>query len=505
MEVKDIIKKFPNLVLKKGNETSKINYIQSDSRRLEKDDIYCLYDEHITRANDYIKKALELQCKYLFTSNHAFKSIETNINLNIFDLIILSNEDISNLHGKIASYLLGDPSHKLNMIAVTGTNGKTTITSVLFELFCKLNLGAGLIGTIQIKFGSKIYETGYTTPDPSILQKVLHEMVTNNIEYVFIEASSHGLKLGRMNGCNLKAALFSNLTPDHLDFHTDMDDYLKSKFILFKLLEESTHKDKISILSIDSPGSKEMLGLIETLNPSFKVFTFGSNGTYKGSNLKLSLEKTTFNISNDNNVVHIISNLLGNYNYYNIGLVFSITCEILNYSMEKIAETLSLIHPVSGRFELVYSRTKDRVGIVDYAHTPDALENILMSIQEIPHEKIITIFGCGGDRDTQKRPVMGEIACKHSDYVIITSDNPRTEDPNSILQEIEKGIIGVYNNYTLEVDRRTAIQLGVKMLPKNGFLLIAGKGHENYQIIGTKKFPFSDREELGTAFLGEEN
>jgi UDP-N-acetylmuramoyl-L-alanyl-D-glutamate--2,6-diaminopimelate ligase len=503
MEVKDILKKFPILILKKGKETTHINYIQSDSRKLEKDDIYCLYDEHVSQANGYIKKALELHCKCLFLSSHAYESLESKINLVEFDLIILSKENISNLHGKIASFLLGDPSNKLNMIAVTGTNGKTTITSVLYELFCKLNLKAGLIGTIQIKFGSKSYETGYTTPDPSILQKVLQEMVTENIEYVFIEASSHGLKLGRLNGCNLKAALFSNLTPDHLDFHPNMDDYLKSKFILFKLLEESIHKERVSILSIDSPGSKDMHDLIETLNPSFKVFTFGSIGTYMGSNLKLSLEKTTFNITKNNNSVQISTNLLGNYNYLNIGLVFSICCEILSYPMEKIADTLSSIHPVNGRFELVYPQTKDRVGIVDYAHTPDALENILLSIREIPNEKIITVFGCGGDRDTKKRPVMGEIACKYSDYAIITSDNPRTENPNSILQDIEKGIVGVYNNYILEVDRRAAIKMGVKMLPKNGFLLIAGKGHENYQIIGTKKFTFSDREELENAFLGE--
>ena len=503
MEAKDILKKFPNLLLKKGNETLQINYIQSDSRKLEKNDIYCLYDEHVLQANDYIKKALELHCKYLFLSSHAYQSLESKINLVEFELIILSKENISNLHGEIASFLLGDPSHKLNLIAVTGTNGKTTITSVLYELFCKLNHKAGLIGTIQIKFGLKSYETGYTTPDPSTLQKVLQEMVNDSIEYVFIEASSHGLKLGRMNGCNLKAALFSNLTPDHLDFHPNMDDYLRSKFNLFRLLDKSIHKDRVSILSIDSPGSKDMYDLIETLNPGFKVCTFGSNGTYIGSNLKLSLEKTIFNITKNNDVVHISTNLLGNYNYLNIGLVFSITCELLNYSMEKIADALSTILPVNGRFELVYPKTKDRVGIVDYAHSPDALENILQSIREIPHEKIITVFGCGGNRDTKKRSVMGEIACKYSDYVIITSDNPRTENPNSILKDIEKEIVGVYTNYTLEVDRRAAIKMGVRMLPKNGFLLIAGKGHENYQIIGTKKFPFSDREELENAFLGE--
>jgi UDP-N-acetylmuramoyl-L-alanyl-D-glutamate--2,6-diaminopimelate ligase len=500
MDVSSILNQFSELSLEKGNLTQLIDYIQSDSRKVKPKDLYCFYNENIIHADKYLKIASDLNCSQIILSHSAYNKINDLINQFKFTLVVLSKENSSKIHGNIASFLMGNPSEKLNLVAVTGTNGKTTITSVLYELFSKLNIPSGLIGTIQIKYGNKVFDSGYTTPDPSTLQLVLHEMVLEKIEYVFIEASSHGLKLGRMNGCHLRAALFSNLTPDHLDFHGDMNDYLNSKFILFQLLESSIKKSRVAILSLDSPGTKDMLDLIDSLNPTFKVSTFGLLGDYSGRDLCLSLEKTTFQIHFHSNVVQISTKLLGNYNFLNIGLVFSITCELISNSHQEIAKILGEVEPVVGRFEIIHSKTKDRIGIVDYAHTPDALENILKTIQEIPHSTIITVFGCGGDRDTQKRPLMGEIACKYSEFVILTSDNPRSEDPLSILADIEKGIKSKYTNYKVEVDRRNAILMGVQMLPKNGFLLIAGKGHENYQIIGTKKFSFSDKEELKKAF-----
>ncbi len=500
MEVGSILNQFTDLTLEKGNLNYDITYIHSDSRKLKSKDLYCFYDENIINAEKFLKMAIELKCSQIVLSHFAYSKLKDIINQLQYSVVLLSKNNISDLHGNIASFLLGNPSDKLNIVAVTGTNGKTTITSVLYDLFMKLNIPSGVIGTIQIKYGDKILDSGYTTPDPSTLQYVLHQMVLEKIEYVFMEASSHGLKLGRMNGCQLKAALFSNLTPDHLDFHGDMVDYLNSKFILFKLLESSNKKIRNAVLSIDSPGTKDMLDLIYSLNPTFEITTFGSSGDYSGRELLLSLEKTTFQIHNKSNVVHITTKLLGNYNFINIGLVFCMASELLTIAHEEIVKSIESIEPVVGRFEIIYSPNKDRIGIVDYAHTPDALENILKTIQEIPHSTIITVLGCGGDRDTKKRPKMGEIACRYSNFVILSSDNPRTEEPLSIIADIEKGIQSKFTNYRVEVDRKKAILIGVQMLPKNGFLLIAGKGHENYQIIGTKKFPFSDKEELKKAF-----
>jgi UDP-N-acetylmuramoyl-L-alanyl-D-glutamate--2,6-diaminopimelate ligase len=501
MNFNRLIKKFPELSLVKGETFYEIDYIESDSRKTKTNDIYCLYDIHLNSAIEYLNKSLENNCTYLYLSaksyDHLKDILDSKQNITT---IMISKTDPAEMHGYLASYLLGDPSKKLDIIAVTGTNGKTTTTAVLFEIFSKLGLKSGLIGTLHIKYNNTIYESGYTTPDPSTLQFHLSKMASSGVKHVFLEASSHGLKLGRLNGCQFKGALFTNLTPDHLDFHKDMDDYLRSKFILFNLLQNSKIKNKVAVISIDSPGSEKMYDLIKNSNPNYVCTTFGKNGDFKSEDPELNINKTIYNVQQGENRTKIETKLLGNFNYINTGLAFTITNILLPTRKEEIVKVIGEIQPIQGRFELIYSENNEKLGIVDYAHTPDALENILNSIKEIPHSEIITIFGCGGDRDKKKRPLMGQIACKLSDRVILTSDNPRLEDPLSIIKEIEIGIVNNYTNYSIEIDRKKAIQMGVKLLPKNGFLLVAGKGHENYQILGTTKTPYSDLEELKKAF-----
>jgi len=501
MNFNRLIKKFPELSLIKGEMFYEIDYIESDSRKTKTNDIYCLYDIHINSAIEYLNKSLDNKCTYLFLSEKSYEFLkdilDTKQNITT---IMISKTDPAELHGYLASYLLGDPSKKMDIIAVTGTNGKTTTTSVLFEIFTKLGLKSGLIGTLHIKYNNIIYETGYTTPDPSTLQFHLSKMASTGVKYVFLEASSHGLKLGRLNGCQFKGAIFTNLTPDHLDFHKDMDDYLKSKFIIFKLLQNSKIKNKVAVISIDSPGSDKMYDLIINSNPNYICNTFGKNGDFKSENPELKINRTIFNVQHGDKNTKIETKLLGNFNFINTGLSFTISTLLLPTKKDEIAKAISEVKPIQGRFEIVYSLNNEKMGIVDYAHTPDALENILHSIKQIPHSEIITVFGCGGDRDKKKRPIMGLIACKLSDRVILTSDNPRSEDPLSIIKDIEMGVLNNYNNYIIEIDRKKAIQMGAKLLPKNGFLLIAGKGHENYQILGNTKTPFSDSIELKEAF-----
>lgn len=500
MIIQQILEKIKSIKLHQGNENFDVGYVYSDSRKLTSKDVFCVYDsfgeDTISYLNDSALKKVEVVLinksnKYF---EHALK----------FKTVLVVSKDAMNVHGYLASLLLDNPSKKLKVIAVTGTNGKTSTTNILYNLFDKEKKNAGLIGTIHAKYGKKIVSIGYTTPEPSELNQLLKDMLDYGVEYVFIEASSIGLKLGRLNGIQVYAAIFTNLTPDHLDFHKNMDDYLESKLLLFKLLNKSKYKNKFAILSYDSPGGKELYKLLQNLNPNFSIFRLGKNCEYEGELTKLSLHGIEFELREKNGrVSKFMSNLLGNFNYYNLALSI-LTCIKMNFSLENMSNHIQNIPFVDGRFQVIYSPRKNRVGIVDYAHTPDALENMLTSLKQIPHTKLICVFGCGGDRDPIKRPLMGNISLKYADYVILTSDNPRTENPDKILDDIEKGMDNK-KNYLRITDRKLAIRKGVEILPDNGFLLIAGKGHENYQIIGKEKRPFSDISELQQALASDEN
>lgn len=501
MKISEILKKNRRIKLYKGTEEKDIEYISSDSRKISKTDIFCVYDVFQEKTLEYIKNAqLKKVDTILINKNSSYINKIKSVNN-----ILVCSSDPMLLHGDIASFLLGHPSHKLKIIAVTGTNGKTSLTHIMFDLVSKDKKKCGIIGTIQTKYGNKVVQTGYTTPEPSALQSILFDMLENGIEYVFMEASSHGLKLGRMNGVNLHGAIFTNITQDHADFHPTQEDYLKSKFKLFTLLSKSKSSDPFAVVSTDSPGGKKILDLIKKNKFTFKVFTFGKGGKFSGEVQKLSLEGIEFNLKEGRSApISLKTNLLGYFNFINVSLAY-ITCKKLNIDTELLKNSLENLSPVEGRFQVIYSKRRNRIAVVDYAHTPDALENILKSLLNIPHTKIITVFGCGGDRDKTKRPIMGKIASEYSDVVVITSDNPRTENPEQIIEDIFNGISD-NNATTLKItNRRQAIQKGVDVLPEGGILLVAGKGHENYQIIGTAKESFSDMSEIQNAFIIDES
>jgi len=494
-----ILKEFTNLNLIKGNPSTSIEYIWSDSRKIQKNDLFVLSDEFTDVQ--FMSSAIQNgsnTCLISKSSNLLKIAIEK------FDNVLTCNSSANQMQGKIASLLLDHPSLKLEVVAVTGTNGKTSLTHILYHFARSLGIPSGLIGTIHTKFNDTILETGYTTPDASSLQWLLKKMLEDGIKFVFMEASSHGLKLGRTDGIHLRAALFTNLTKDHLDFHKTMEDYLLSKFRIFTLLDESHKENKFGIVNLDAEGGEKAKALIEENSIQSNIKYLGKNCTYDVAKPEISINGSEFifKIKKSKSTIYrnlrIRSILLGGFNIANVALALSCWLE-LNIETEKLSTFTESIPRIPGRFDIYYNPDKDRIAIVDYAHTPDALLNILMSAKELNPRKLICLFGCGGDRDKTKRPEMAEISERIADLVVLTSDNPRTEEPESILDDIEKGFKDK-SKIIREIDRKKAIQVAISKLQAGDILVVCGKGHENYQIIGKEKFHFDDGEEIEKAW-----
>ncbi len=419
----------------------------------------------------------------------------------------------------MASNFYGNPTSKVKLIGVTGTNGKTTITYLLESVFRRAGHPTGVIGAINYRFGQTAVPAPNTTPESLDLQRTLGEMVEEGITHVIMEVSSHGLDLDRVYGCQFDGAIFTNLTTDHLDYHPSMEHYFESKRRLFSdSLTMSSKSGRFAVSNRDDPRGEAIVKGIDLpvyrygLGPSCPITAGGVASTFEG----LSCE-----IKTPDGSLPIRSRLIGSFNLYNI-LASVATGLAMRIPLEVLKEGIEALKGVPGRLERVENRKEIRL-FVDYAHTPDALERalsglatILKETREAPqnNEKIVTVFGCGGDRDRTKRPLMGEVAGRGSDLVILTSDNPRTEDPLAILGEIEAGVrkIGLQQwgpddarlwrkkkGYLKGPDRREAIRTAVCLVQPLDVLLVAGKGHEDYQIVGTKKSPFDDRVEIKKA------
>lgn len=418
---------------------------------------------------------------------------------------------------KISSNFYEDPSSELILIGITGTNGKTTTTYLLESIFKKAGFKTGVIGTINYRYGGKVEYSPNTTPESLDLQRILWEMKKEGVSHVIMEVSSHGIDLDRVSDCHFDCAIFTNITQDHLDYHKSFQRYFESKRRLFsELLVKSNKRHKFAIINQDDPmGNK----IIKGINLPVIRYGINSNSDITVKNITTSFESLTFDVNTLRNNFTISSKLVGTFNIYNI-LAAIATAIQLDLSLEIIKEGIFSVEIVPGRFERIENHRGIRV-IVDYAHTPDALERVLLSLKEIlkneenQEGKIITVFGCGGDRDRTKRPLMGEISGKLSDLTILTSDNPRTEDPLVIINEIEIGLRSLLlrkwsndditlwrkeKGYIKILDRREAIRYAIKLAkPFKDTILIAGKGHEDYQIIGKRRVPFDDRIEVRKA------
>lgn len=381
----------------------------------------------------------------------------------------------------IASNYFDNPSENLILVGVTGTNGKTTTVTLLHDLFQKLGYKCGMFTTVVNKIADEELKSTHTTPDAIQLNSIMAKMVQEACTHCFMEVSSHAVSQKRVNGLRFKIGVFTNITHDHLDYHKTFKDYIEAKRSFFNLLGP----DAIALANKDDKNATIML---QETSARKKYFALKSGADYKCRIIENTFLGLALKIDNN----EMWSQLIGKFNAYNLLAVYAVA-DSLGEDQMKTLVALSALQPVSGRFQ--YIKNEGISGIVDYAHTPDALENVLSTIQEIRSgaEKLITVVGCGGDRDKAKRPLMAEIACKYSNMVILTSDNPRTEDPASILDDMKKGVDPSERKKVLSIlDRREAIRTACSMAKKEDIILIAGKGHETYQEINGVKHDFDD-------------
>lgn len=412
---------------------------------------------------------------------------------------------------ELSAVFFGSPSQDLVVIGVTGTSGKTTVTYLL-ESICRANeWEAGVLGTVNFRFREKIISSSHTTPSPEILQSYLAQMRDEGCKVVIMEVSSHALKQKRLNGVYFDIVVFLNLSPEHLDYHEDMEDYYQSKKLLFTdLLQDSLDvgKQPVSMICSSDPYGQRLVGELKNypvLSSTLKTFAIDSDVPqsdpvdYLGQDLVCSTQGIQGKVVQGKTgvSVSISSPLLGKFNVQNILAAAAVGMELKKIDLKKLELGVSNLSCVPGRMDRVNVEGENLPWVViDYAHKPDALEKVLVALNEIKKEgsKLITVFGCGGDRDRTKRPTMGKIAVTYSDCVVVTSDNPRTEDPLAIIQEIQRGIEGKFQDRVdIEPDRARAISMALRVARPKDLVLVAGKGHEDYQIIGKTKVPFDDR------------
>ncbi len=401
----------------------------------------------------------------------------------------------------IVPYFFDIPSQRLRLIGITGTNGKTTTSFLLRSILKKAGHKVGLIGTIQTMIGEQRLPSQNTTPNVVDLQRLLAKMVEEGMEYVVMEVSSHALAQDRVAGCEFDTAVFTNFTQDHLDYHKTMENYLEAKAKLFDSLGGPGIKpDKTAVVNLDDEQGKYILDRSACRHLTYALGD--ESADLRAVNIELGPLGSNFTIQGSFGRLPVRTKIAGLFNIYNV-LSASGAALAENVPSSVIGEAVSEFRGVPGRFETVDAGQLFNV-VVDYAHTPDGLENILHTARDITENRIITVFGCGGDRDRTKRPIMGRIAAKLSDMVITTSDNPRTEDPEAILTEIEAGVAETIGKKVHEkvTDRREAIYLAISLAQAGDTVIIAGKGHEDYQIIGTEKIHFDDREVAREALGG---
>lgn len=461
-----------------GSDEISISSICIDSRKCELFSAFIAVRGASFDGHDFIKEAIEKGANVIVCEEFPNLLHEKTTYVKVSDNQIAV--------AKIASAFFDNPSSRLKLIGVTGTNGKTTTATLLYRLFQKLGNKSGLISTVRNMIGDEELPTNNTTPDSLALNELMDKMVKKGCKYCFMEVSSHSVVQHRIDSLKFAGAIFTNLTHDHLDYHGTFEEYLKAKQGFLNMLGE----DAFVLSNLDDENAKIMDRNSRAVK---KYFSLKSPADFSCKIVKNSFEGLLLDIGG----YRVKSKLIGSFNAYNFLGIYG-TAIALNQNRARVLEMLSELDPVEGRFE--HFKSKDGiVGIVDYAHTPDAVENVLKTIRDIKGDsgKIITIIGCGGDRDATKRPIMVKIAGKFSDRLILTSDNPRSEDPVAIIEQMKKGLGNDEARKTLAiVDRREAIKEACSLAKPEDIILLAGKGHEKYQEINGIKYPFDDMEEL---------
>ncbi|WP_102027295.1 UDP-N-acetylmuramoyl-L-alanyl-D-glutamate--2,6-diaminopimelate ligase [Salirhabdus sp. Marseille-P4669] len=451
--------------------------IEMDSRSVQEGNVFVCIRGFTVDGHDYAKDA-ERKGACAVVAEHPIH----------LDIPVIVVSDTSKVLAHLSNVYYQHPTQHLRLIGVTGTNGKTTLTYLLDEIFKCAKEKTGVIGTIQMKIGDEILPTKNTTPDALVLQNTFRKMVDQEVSTAVMEVSSHALDLGRVYGCEFDIAVFTNLSQDHLDYHDSMEDYFRAKSLLFSQLGNTYgNKPKYAVINVDDPYGEKLIK-----STPYEVLRYGihNKADVWAEEIELTPNGSSFLMKTPVGEIHVHTPLVGMFSIYNLMAATSAAiCAGVPLSI--IQQSFQTSKGVPGRFETVQGG-QDFGVIVDYAHTPDSLENVLKTVQSFTKGDTYVVVGCGGDRDKSKRPKMANVAVNYSDYAIFTSDNPRTEDPNQILVDMTNGLTA--ENYIVEADRKAAIKYAIERAKKDDVILIAGKGHETYQEINRVRYNFDDRE-----------
>jgi len=460
-----------------------VNDVQIDSRKITSGSLFISVKGAAADGHLFIEKAIEagaavIVCEIL----PAHKKEE---------VVYVQVENSAEAAGYIAANFYGQLSEKMKVVGVSGTNGKTTIATLLYKLFTSLGFTCGMLSTVENRIGDKILPATHTTPDAITLNALLKRMFDNGCTHVFMENSSHAIHQHRSTGIKFAGAIFSNITHDHLDYHKTFDEYIRVKKSFF----DSLPSDAFAISNADD---KRGMVMLQNTNAKKYLYSLRTMAEFKGKILDNSLTGLVMNV----NETEVHFRLIGEFNAYNLLAVYGAAI-CMGEDKQEVLRCLSVLTGAEGRFDYMISPKERVIAIVDYAHTPDALLNVLATIKKLKKgiEQVITVVGCGGDRDKTKRPIMAEVACEHSDKVILTSDNPRTEDPAQIIKDMEQGVNVVTKRKCISiVDRREAIKTAISLAKTEDIILVAGKGHEKYQEIKGVKYHFDDKEVVREVF-----
>lgn len=459
-----------------GSENIRVCGFSFDSRKVSADYAFVARRGSALDGHDFIQQAIENGSSLIFC-----EYLPQILNPAV---TFVSSSKLPVLLGKVLNKFYDNFLDQIKLIGVTGTNGKTTVASLLYELFNQLGYTSGLVSTVENKSVFEVWPSTHTTPDQITLYELLHKMYEQGCSHIFMEVSSHAIDQQRIEGLEYAIGIFTNITHEHMDYHKTFDHYLKTKKKFFDQLTSGS----FSVINWDDPNAAVMVQ-----NTKSKKIKFAVKGMadYKAKILECGI--SGLHLKFNGHEWH--SKLLGEFNVSNLIAVYAVACT-LGEDPILVLEKMSLLNPVRGRFECISKEGTSKMGIVDYAHTPDALSKILINVRNLKRDDqhIICVVGCGGDRDRSKRPVMGKIACELSDKVIFTSDNPRSEDPNDILDEIVLGVEENDKDKFIKIeDREQAIKTACMIAQSRDIILVAGKGHETYQEIKGKKFPFDDK------------
>jgi len=466
-----------------GSTSVEVNDVQIDSRKVKKGAAFIAVKGAAADGHQFIEKAIENGAVAIVCEEMPEAINET--------IVYVQAENSAAAAGNMASNFFGKPSEQLKLVGVTGTNGKTTITTLLYKLFTRLGYKCGLLSTVENMIGQRVVPATHTTPDAISLNTLLKQMVDEGCAYVFMETSSHAVHQHRVTGLQYAGGIFSNITHDHLDYHKTFDEYIRVKKSFFDSLPSSA-------FAISNADDKRGTVMLQNTNAKKYFYSLKTVADFKGKILDNSLNGLLMTV----NELEVNFRLIGEFNAYNLLAVYGAAI-CLGEDKQEVLTALSELTGAEGRFDYQVSAKERVIAIVDYAHTPDALLNVLATIKKLKKgfEQVITVVGCGGDRDRTKRPVMATVACEHSDKVIFTSDNPRSEDPAQIIKDMEEGIAPAYKRKYISIfDRKEAIKTAISLAKEEDIILIAGKGHEKYQEIKGVRNHFDDKEEVKEFF-----